>query len=149
MGFETFNLASVKLDKPEPVPAGTYVFEIAPGTQYRTNEKKGNIQELNVRFIVVGGELSGKGVFFAYPDPSSLNGKGKVNTWSAQALKKLEISIGQDIQEGEDSAAYLNRVAGSRITATVAPGNEYTDNTTGEKKNYSPNFSPFSVAPAA
>lgn len=149
MGFETLNLADVKLDKPAAVPVGKYVFTIQPGAAYRFNEKKGGQQELNVRFDISGGEQNGRVCFFAYPDPSSLNKEGKPNSWSAQALKKLELSIGVDIQQGEDTAAYLNRVAGSRVTAEIKPGRSYKDKTTGEDKVGDPQFSPFTIAPAA
>lgn len=149
MGFETLNLADVKLDKPAPVPVGKYVFTVQPGAAYRFNEKKGNIQELNVRFDVTGGDQNGRVVWFAYPDPASTNKEGKLATWSAQALKKLEIALGVDIQQGEDTAAYLNRVAGSRITAEIKAGRPFKDKTTNEDRVGDPQFSPFTVGPAA
>jgi hypothetical protein len=152
MGFETLVLADVKLEKPVPVPAGQgYVFQLQPGAEYRLNPFT-KVEELNVRFDVAEGEFAGRPVFVAYPDPTTLNKQGKPMSWSAQALKKLEVSLGTDALPGEDTATYLNRVAlngHARITADIQPGNEYTDNKTGEKKTGDPRFAIFTVSPAA
>lgn len=163
MGWELVSLADTKIEKPAPVPAGAgYVFTLQPGSSYRVNPYNG-ISELNVRFDVTEGEFAGRPVFVSYPDPSAV-GKDKTNpqtgevipgkpmTWSAQALKKLEIAIGQDALPGEDTAAYLNRVAlngNARITASMLPGKPYVDKKTGEKKTEDPSFGIFTVAPAA
>jgi hypothetical protein len=123
MPFTDVLLADVELDKPQPVPLGTYVFSLAPGSLYRKNKFNG-MEELNVRFVVSDGDLVGKGVFVSYPDPTATSSKGKSMAWSAQALKKLEIALGVDALPGEDSATYLNRVASNgaaRVTADVIP----------------------------
>jgi hypothetical protein len=157
MGFENVTLADTKLEKPAPVPAGHYVFQLQPGASYRQNPYN-QIQELNVRFDVASeGEFQGRPVFVTYPDPTAVSkGKdgqpGKSLKWSAQALKKLEISLGVDALPGEDTAAYLNRVALSgsgRVTADILPGKEFTDSKTGQKRNGDPDFGIFTVAPAA
>ncbi len=151
MGWETVTLADTKLEKPAPVPVGKYVFTLQPGAAYRVNPYNA-ITELNVRFDVSEGDNSGRPMFVSYPDPTALNKAGKPMSWSAQALKKLEISLGQDALPGEDSAAYLNRVAlngNARITADVLPGNVYKDKKTGEDKTEDPKFGIFTVSPAA
>jgi hypothetical protein len=73
-------------------------------------------------------------------------------TWSAQALKKLEISLGQDALPGEDTAAYLNRIAtngNARVVAPLLPGKTYTDKKTGLERTEDPKFGIFDVQPAA
>jgi hypothetical protein len=162
MGWETVQLADVKVEKPQAVPAGRYVFTLQPGAAYRQNPYN-NIQELNVRFDVTEGEFAGRPIFVSYPDPTAIAKDkvdpvtgvvtpGKPMTWSAQALKKLELALGQDSLPGEDTAAYLNRVAlngNARITAPLLAGKFYTDKKTGEKKPEDPKFGIFDVAPAA
>jgi hypothetical protein len=163
MGFETVILADVKIERPAPVPAGKgYTFQLQPGAAYRVNSKS-NIQELNVRFDVADGEFAGRPVFVSYPDPTAVAKDkvdqqtgavtaGKPMSWSAQALKKLEIALGTDSLPGEDPATYLNRVAlnsHSRITADILPGRTYTDNKSGETKTMDPQFGIFTVGAAA
>jgi hypothetical protein len=152
MPWEQVALADIKIDKPTPVPAGSYIFTLQPGASYRTNPYNG-VQELNVRFDVSEGEFAGRPVFVSYPDPTAIaTSSGKPMTWSAQALKKLEISLGVDSLPGEDTAAYLNRVAlagNARITAPLLPGKTYTDKKTGEERIEDPKFGIFAVAPAA
>jgi hypothetical protein len=151
MGWEQVTMADTKLEKPAPVPQGNYVFTLQPGASYRTNPYN-QIQELNVRFDVTEGDFSGRPVFVSYPDPTALNKAGKPMTWSAQALKKLEIAIGQDALPGEDTAAYLNRVAlsgNARVTASMLPGKIYKDKNTGEDRTEDPSFGIFTVQPAA
>lgn len=111
MGFVDVKLSDVVLDKPSPVPVGDYVFQLVPGAVYRVN-KYTNIEELNVSAAVAEGEFAGRRVFFTYPNPAAIGkNSGKPMTWSAQALKKLEISLGEDALPDEDPATYLNRVA--------------------------------------
>jgi hypothetical protein len=151
MSWENVVLADVKIEKPSPVPAGSYTFTLQPGASYRSNPYNG-VTELNVRFDVTGGDHSGRPVFVSYPDPTALNKEGKPMSWSAQALKKLEIAIGQDSLPGEDTAAYLNRVAlngNARITASLLPGKTYIDKKTGAERVEDPKFSIFDVNPAA
>lgn len=152
MGFEAVLLADVKLEKMPPIPVGTYTFQLQPGATYRINERKGGLQELNVRFDVVGGELGGRVAWASYPDPTAKDSKGKPMTWSAQALKVLEIALGTDALPGEDPAMYLNRVATSahnRVIANVIPGKSYKDNVTGETKEGNPSFGIFTVVGSA
>jgi len=151
LGWETVSLADTKIDKPAAVPAGNYVFVLQPGASYRTNPFN-QIEELNVRFDVAEGEFAGRPVFVSYPDPTALNKAGKPMTWSAQALKKLEIALGQDALPGEGTAAYLNRVAmngNARITAPLLPGKTYVDKKTGQEKVEDPKFGIFQIEPAA
>lgn len=152
MGFETLVLADVKVEKPSPVPAGKgYIFQLQPGASVRENPYN-QIQELNLRFDVAEGEFAGRPVFVSYPDPSAKNKGGKPMSWSAQALKKLEVALGTDALEGEDSITYFNRVAlnaHARITADILPGKAYKDKNTGEEKSGDPQFGIFTVAPAA
>lgn len=151
MGWEAISLADTQLEKPSPVPAGKYVFTLQPGAQYRTN-KYNNIEELNVRFDISEGDLSGRPMFVNYPDPTAVGKNGKPLAWSAQALKKLEIALGVDALPGEDPAAFLNRVAlqgNARITADVTPGNTYKDKNTGADKTEDPKFGIFTVGAAA
>lgn len=150
MSWENVVLADTKIEKPSPVPVGSYIFTLQPGASYRQNPYN-NVQELNVRFDVTEGEFSGRPVFVSYPDPTALNKEGKPLTWSAQALKKLEISIGQDALPGEDTASYLNRVAmnGARITAQMLPGRVYKDKNTQADRTEDPKFGIFTVQPAA
>jgi hypothetical protein len=150
MSWEQVTLADTKVDKPAPVPTGTYVFTLQPGASYRTNPYNG-VEELNVRFDVTEGEFAGRPVFVSYPDPTALNAAGKPMSWSAQALKKLEIAIGKDALPGEGTAAYLNRVAleGARVVAPLLPGKTYIDKKTGLERTENPKFGIFDISPAA
>ena len=153
MPFNTVLLADVELDKPQPIPLGTYVFALAPGAAYRESkfnkDAQGNsTQELNVRFVIAEGELAGKGAFVSYPDPTVTSAKGKSMAWSAQALKKLEIALGVDALAGEDPATYLNRVASNhaaRITASIVKDRYIKEGETEPR----PVFGIWSVGPAA
>ena len=147
MPFVDVTLADVKLDKPSPVPVGTYVFQLQPGAEYRTNPFN-NIEELNVRFDVTDGDYAGRPNFVSYPDPTATTAKGKSMAWSAQALKKLEIALGVDSLPGEDPKTYLNRVATSgnnRITASIIDASYVKDGEKVEKTQ----FGVFTVSPAA
>lgn len=127
--WANIKLSDIALEKTgfTPVPAGDYTFQIIPGAQYRTRQfPDGNsVTELNVQAAVAEGDHKGRRVFFNYPDPTSTNKDGKPKAWSKQALKKLEIVLGTDAFDGEDSAAYLNRVAtttAARFAATLKQG---------------------------
>lgn len=152
MGFETVFIADIKIEKPTPVPAGKgYTFQLQPGASTRENPYN-KVQELNLRFDVTDGEFAGRPVFVSYPDPTALNKEGKPMSWSAQALKKLEVALGTDGLPGEDPVTYFNRVAlnhHSRVTADILPGKSYKDKTTGEQKDGDPQFGIFTVSPAA
>jgi hypothetical protein len=150
MGFETVVAADVKLEKPQPVPLGHYVFQLQPGASYRINPFN-QIQELNVRFDVTEGDFAGRPVFVSYPDPTAVTKGGKSLAWSNQALKKLEISLGTDALPGEGWADYLNRVAmnaHSRISADIIAGKPYQGKD-GNPVPGDPQFGIFTVAAAA
>jgi len=152
MGWESVSLSDTKIERPAPVPAGKgYVFTLQPGASIRINPYNG-IEELNVRFDVTEGEYAGRPMFATYPDPTAVTKSGKSLAWSAQALKKLEISLGVDALPGENPSGYLNRVAlngNARITADVIPGKVYKDSKTNEEKTEDPFFGIFTVGPAA
>lgn len=159
MSWEQVTLSEVKIEKPQAIPAGKYIWTLQPGASYRENPYNG-ITELNVRFDVTEGEFAGRPVFVSYPDPTAVSKEktmpdgsikpGKPMTWSAQALKKLEISLGIDSLPGEDTAAYLNRVAlggNARVIAPLLPGKTYMKD--GVSKVEDPRFGIFDVSPAA
>lgn len=112
MPFVDLRLDEVKIEKPAAVPAGDYTWQLLPGALYRIN-KFNEIEELNVSAAVAEGEYAGRRAFWNYPDPTAVSKTGKPMTWSAQALKKLELALGVDVLPGEDVVAYLNRVANS------------------------------------
>lgn len=100
----------------EAIPEGTYTFSLG-GAKY--DDRGYNRIEANAT-IVTEGDFMGRKMFFSYPDPESINSKGKKNDWSAKALKRLEQSLGVDASAGEDPVEYLNRVAGTRFSAPVS-----------------------------
>lgn len=149
MGFVELTLADVELEKRDfSIPAGTYVFSVLPGAEYRTNKFNG-IEELNLSFAIAEGELAGRRVFQSYPDPTAISKKsGKPMSWSAQALKKLSVVIGHDPLPGEDTATYFNRIAltgNARFTGVMAPGSYIPEGATEPKVE----FNIFNVSPAA
>lgn len=148
LGFETVNLSDVVLEKPKPLGIGDYVFTLLPGSEFRIN-KYTEIQELNVRIAVAEGDAAGKNVFVTYPDPTAVGKKsGKPMTWSAQALKKLEIALGVDSLPGENPKDYLNRVAtngAARFGASIIAGRYIKQGQT----EADPEFGHFTVRPAA
>src|ERR1700690_2778624 len=107
MSWANIDLKNVSTEF-ELVPEGKYTLELSSGAKYNDN---GTI--LASATIVSEGEFAGKRVLFSYPDPESTSSKGKVQSWSAVAFKRLTQAIGVDVNEGEDHAAYLNRVAGN------------------------------------
>lgn len=140
-------MSDVEIEKPAPLPLGTYVFQLLPGAEYRQNKFNG-LEELNVSAAVAEGDHSGRRIFFSYPDPTATSSKGKSLAWSAQALKKLEIALGQDALPGEDPQTYLNRVSANgnaRFTGTVSPSKYIKEGETEPR----PEFNVFSVSPAA
>lgn len=147
MPFVDVKLSDVEIEKPSPVPVGTYKFQLLPGAEYRTNKFNG-LEELNVSAAVVEGEHQGRRIFFSYPDPTATSSKGKSLAWSAQALKKLEIALGIEALPGEDPQTYINRAASNgnaRFTGTVSPSKYIKEGETEPR----PEFNVFSVAPAA
>ena len=121
-------LADIAVEKGEfaPLPEGDFTFQLMPGAQYRTRTfQDGNtVTDLNVTAAIAEGDHKGRRVFFNYPDPTSMNKAGKPKSWSTQALKKLEVVLGESALEGEKPADYLNRVAmtGARFGGTLQKG---------------------------
>jgi hypothetical protein len=154
MPFVDVQLSDVELEKPSPVPVGSYKFKLQPGAAYReskfSKDIDGNpVQELNVRLDVIEGDFAGRPVFVSYPDPTAISKKdGKPMKFAAQALKVLEIALGVDSVPGEDPATYLNRVAtsGNSLINGTMIDNSYTKNgqTVTQAK-----FGIFSPTPAA
>ena len=146
MGFESVLASEVKLERPT-IPAGDYVFELLPGCHERVNQFNG-VSELNMTAAVAEGDQAGKRVFWNYPDPTAIAKKsGKAMDWSAQAMKKLQVVLGIDPNEGETFPDYFARVGAERprFAATMAPGN-YVPKDGGDPKV---EFNIFSVRVAA
>lgn len=120
--WENVKLNEVKVDGPSPLPEGDFVFQLLPGASTRV---RNDVEELVASAAIAEGEYAGRRVFLQYPDPESVDKNGKKRTWSAQALKKLELALGIDANAGEDPAAYLNRAAqmGAVFGATLEKGN--------------------------
>ena len=142
----------------EPLPEGTFVFQLVPGgAKYRSKTFQQvvdgtpteiSLTDINASAAIAEGDLKGRRVFFAYPDPKGTNKEGKPKAWSKQVFKKLSVVLGEDLQEGEDPVSYLNRVASSgtgRFTAKLQKGN-YTPQGATEPRV---ELNLFSVAPAA
>lgn len=153
MPFVEMQLSDVELEKPSPIGNGRYVFQLNPGADYRIGKYSGT-EELNVSATVVSmedgsdSEFKGRVQFFSFPDPAVKSKNGKDQKWSAQALKKLEISLGVDALPGEDPKTYLNRVASNgaaRFAASVIPDKKILEGETEPR----PKFSLFSFGPAA
>ena len=147
MPFADITLSDIEYSKPDAIPVGTYKFKLQPGANYRTNKFNG-VEELNVRFDVAEGDYAGRPVFVNYPDPTSISKDGKPKAWSAQALKKLEIALGEDSNPGETPADYLNRVATSGNTLITAMINDESYEKNGARVE-KVGFGIFSVGPAA
>ena len=153
MPFTEVILSEIELEKGSytPIPVGTYIFQLMPGTKLQVSQKTGE-ESLNLGFSIAEGEYAGRKEWVNFPDPASItvHGKnaGKPKTWSAQALKKLQVSIGVDPYPGEDSVTYFNRVATSgnaRVTGKIQPANYIKDGAT-EPENQ---LSLFSFGPSA
>jgi hypothetical protein len=151
MGFNEVVLADIELEKgPAPIPAGKYIFTLLPGTSVRVNEKTGE-ESLNVPLAIAEGDYSGRREWASYPDPNSITqtGKnaGKPKTWSKQAMKKLQVSLGHDPLPGETPVDYFNRIAAggnARFSGDMSPANFIKDGATEPEVR----FNIFSPAPA-
>lgn len=148
MGWEDVRLADIK-EESKDLPAGTYTFQLAPhSANYRTppwNDK--NIQ-LSLRFNVVEGESKGRAFFHQYDNPEVLSEKAKA--FKQADLKKLQVVLGVDPNEGEDTVDYFNRVAAEsnpRFTATIDDG-MYKVGDKGEMKQGRRRIVPGSYKPA-
>lgn len=124
MSWENVDLKGVSTDV-ALISEGPHVFELLPGA--KSNEAGALLCQAAV---VDEGEFKGKRVLFNYPDPESINSKGNVNSWSAVALKRLEVASGVDIDAGESKVDYLNRIAGTRFASAI----KYNEDSTGQKR---------------
>lgn len=126
MAFETLVMSDIQVEQREQLPTGEYVFQLLPTAEIRINKYNG-MQELNMSAAVAEGDHKGRRVFWNYPDPDPVDENGtplKPLKWSAQAMKKLEVVLGEDSQEGETPKDYFNRVASSgnaRFSALYGP----------------------------
>lgn len=137
MSWTSIDLKQINPAQLDLVAAGTYNFELNAGAKY--NERGAILASAN---IVSDGEFKGKRVLFSYPDPESVSQDGKVQTWAGVALKRLEVALGIDFEQGEDPVAYLNRAAGNRFAAGIA----VKEDNTGTKRS---NIQLLNVKPAA
>lgn len=124
MSWEAIDLKGVSTQI-DLIPEGLYTFELLPGAKYN---ESGSI--LAQAAVATDGEFRGKRVLFSYPDPESISSKGKVQSWSAVALKRLEQAIGIDINDGETKTDYLNRVAGSKFQTGI----KHNEDDSGQKR---------------
>lgn len=124
MSWESVKLADIKEDSLE-LPAGNYTFQIAPKSAgYR---EWNNGQQLQLRLTVVEGESKGRAFFLQYNDPSTFDNPENLRKM-LQGLKKLQSVLGVDQEEGEDLAAYFNRVAADgqpKFSANIAEAKPY------------------------
>lgn len=146
-GWSDVKLSDIQLEKSgfAPLPEGDFTFQLVPGAQYR---ERNGFTELNLSASIAEGELAGRRVFFSYPDPSSTNAEGKPKTWSKQALKKLQVVLGEEPLEGEDAVEYFNRISSSgvaRFGAKLQKGNYIPQGQTEPRVE----LGLFSVKPAA
>lgn len=111
MSWNDVKLAEVESTNEFPnIPVGTYKFNLLPGAKLRVNNF--DVEELVAAAAIAEGPFAGRYAWLQYPDPTSINTKtGKTAAWSAQALKKLEIALGIEQNDGETPVEYLNRVA--------------------------------------
>jgi hypothetical protein len=137
MSWAQINLKEINPAQLDLVAQGTYKFRLNPGAKYND---RGAI--LASATIESEGEFTGKRMLFSYPDPESVSQDGKVQTWSAVAFKRLEVATGQEVAEGEDPVAFLNRIAGSVFSSSVS----VKEDQTGTKRS---NLQLLNVKPAA
>lgn len=132
MSWESITLADVKPEAFPEIPPGRYKFSLLPGATTRQNNF--GTEELVVSAAISEGPQAGRRVFLQYPDPTSVNSTtGKTAKWSAQAVKKLEISLGAEQNDGESVTQYLNRVASNghgHFEMDMAPANKIRANET-------------------
>jgi len=148
MAWSNVKLSDVQVEERAELTEGKYRFQLMPGITYRPN-KFTNEQEINVSAAVTEHPtLNGKRAFFTYPDPEGKSKEGKPKTWSAQALKRLEIALGVDTMPGEDPVDYLNRAASQNAVFTGRMKNRNFINGNGEATTKL-EFSIFDVEPAA
>jgi hypothetical protein len=137
MSWTNINIKDVNPAQLDLVAPGSYVFALNPGAKY--NERGAILASATIES---DGEFKGKKMLFSYPDPESVSQEGKVQQWSSVAFKRLEVAVGQDMEEGEDPVAYLNRIAGAKFAAGVTA----KEDATGTKRS---NIQLLNVKPAA
>jgi hypothetical protein len=130
MGWTNIDLSKINPSDLNLVADGVYTFQLNPGAKY--NEFGGIFASAT---IVSDGEFKGKRVSFSYPNPDEYN-------WAAPALKRLVVATGNDVEEGEDGPAVLNRISGSLFSSKIVN----KDDKTGVKRS---NLQTMSVKPAA
>lgn len=108
------NIRDINPAQLDLVAEGVYTFALNPGAKY--NERNAILASANIE---TDGDFKGKKMLFSYPNPESTSQDGKVQAWSGVALKRLEIALGVDMEEGEDPVDYLNRAAGAKFMAKV------------------------------
>jgi len=128
--WQNINLKEINASDLNLVADGVYSFQLNPGAQY--NNYGGIFLSATIQS---DGEFKGKRMSFSYPDPAEYN-------WAAPALKRLFVVTGNDVEEGEDPVAALNRIAGATFSAKVVN----KDDKTGTKRS---NLQTMSVKPAA
>ena len=117
--------------QPTMLPEGEYILQLLGG--------KDDNGRTTVSTSVADGESVGKRFTFSYPNFNE-------QAWGLPEFKRLTVALGVDIEDGETPTDYLNRVAGGTFAIKIFH-QEFTDNTTGEKrKSAKPRLS--SVRPA-
>lgn len=122
MAWSNIKMSDVQVSSFTELPEGDFIFSILPGASYRDHNGS---QELSVQVAIAEGDLKGRRTFLNYPDPESTDKSGKPKAWSAQQLRKLQIALGVDPNDGEDPVEYFQRpeVLNSQFTMTRARGN--------------------------
>lgn len=137
MSWNNINLKEINPAQLDLVAPGSYVFAINTGAKF--NERGAILASATIES---DGDFKGKRMLFSYPDPESVSQDGKVQSWAGVALKRLEVAVGQDFEEGEDPVTYLNRIAGAKFAAGVT----VKEDATGNKRS---NIQLLNVKPAA
>jgi hypothetical protein len=137
MSWTNINIKEINPAQLDLVAPGSYTFALNSGAKY--NERGAILASATIES---DGEFRGKKMLFSYPDPESVSQEGKVQSWSSVAFKRMEVALGQDVEEGEDPVAYLNRVAGGKFAAGVT----VKDDASGTKRS---NIQLLNVKPAA
>ena len=117
---------------PTLLPEGDYQFRLLGG-------KAEGDGRTTVATAIGEGEFTGKKFTYSYPNFAE-------QEWGINEFKRLVIALGEDIQDEEEPADYLNRVAGGTFAMRVFHS-AFKDKTTGEdRKSAKPRLS--SVRPA-
>lgn len=151
-GWANVTLKDIEIEKSQfpALPLTEYTFQIIPGASFRqaTFADGNSVTDLNIPLAIAEGDHKGRRVFVKYPDPTSTNREGKLKAWSKQAVKKLQVVLGEDAYDGEDAVTYFNRVATSgvaRFRGTLKQGTYIKQGNTEPE----PELNVWSVKPAA